>query len=422
MREAWTAYAAWATDTLGLRLSFDGKRYLLSEAVTDDSATQASASDSRAARSWLRRSKPRSAEAAETPTLEAASPDEVFRILADRLVALPAPPSACPREQPTAVHEIARPLLTAYELDGGVVHVAGCRLEDRPIFRLTQTGIVEGDNPGVVHHYFDPQGEPLSAEWIEAMGADRVSPLPADASKSEHRIDETQLKTVRSAAETMGVEPGASVAVVWIKHVSGTLRFDFGEESLDTSFSGWARTLVAPPATCPATGVETFALSTVEGGGICAAEKIGVCSVTGHRRPLPELVRCSESGQLAEPEAIGACSISGKPVLKTLLCVCPRCGERVSPSMMKGDVCEACRKPQRISTSDPRVKQIVASRTGLARRRWSASETPTVLVLESTSWFRRRVVVFDRETLEPKHAAEASRFSPVWRQLPLGEV
>lgn len=419
IREPWTAYAAWAADTLGMRLSFDGDHYRL-ETERDEQA--ATASDSRAGRSWLRRARPKPPAESDVAPVEAGTPSEALRAIMQRLAALPEPPAACPRHQPTAVHEIAQPLMAAYQLDGGAVHVAGCRLEDRPIYRVTSCQQGDQGDPLVEHRYYSDGGEAIPTEWITQVGAHRVGPLSPEASRAEHGVEASGPDRALAAAAAEGVSGELSVAVVWVKYTSGTLRFEFGDESLDTPFEGWAATLTAPAATCPITGAKTFHLATVEGGAICAAEQIGVCSVTGHRRPLPELVRCSESGQLAERDVVETCALTGKPVIANLLKRCPRCGESVGATVMKDDLCAACRKPTRLSTSDPRIQKIVAARTSMARRRWSASETRNALVLESTSWFRRRVVTFDRETLEAKHAAEASRFSPVWRRLPLDEL
>ncbi|MEO1498400.1 MAG: hypothetical protein AAFV43_14745 [Planctomycetota bacterium] len=425
VRERWTAYAAWAADTLGLRLEYDGQTYRLKHHEGDAASAAARQKAVKAGRSWLLRTRPPATPGADKPVFEACSPTEVIETLGERLNARATPPSACPAEQPTAVHHIAQRLLDAYTLDGGVVHVAGCRLEDRPIVRLTQLDADTGSEPALQHTYYDAVGKPLDPAWIAAVGADRLAPLPHSASKIEHRIDPEMIDRARAADAASNTGPDASEAVatvLWVKHAAGVLRFDFAEESIDTPFAGWASTVEAPPVVCPTTGVETFHLATVEGGAICAADQIGACVKSGHRRPRGELTECSVTGGLAEPEWLAECSLTKQPVLKEHLVTCPRCGERVAPSAMVGDVCSACAKPKRLPASDPRVERVVASRTSLTRRRWVASETPSVLVLEATSWFRRRVVTVDRDTLDIKHAAEASRFSPVWRRLPIDEI
>jgi hypothetical protein len=221
---------------------------------------------------------------------------------------------------------------------------------------------------------------------------------------------------LESARRSVNVAP-ALETIVWAKRARGRLRFEFGDKSVDAPFEGWARLLKAPPVVCPLTGVETFHLATIEDGDIAAAEQIGVCVVTRRRRLLRDLVKCSATGDLAESEHFGRCAASGKPVLKIRLVKCDRCGLLVAPTAKQKSDCEACSRVKRVGADDPRLRVIVAKHPNLAKLKWALAETPVAFVLETSGWFRRRVLSIDKQTLAVVQAAEASRMSSIWRPL-----
>jgi hypothetical protein len=278
---------------------------------------------------------------------------------------------------------------------------------------LTSVHDAEDGSHSIEHRCYDELGEPLEWSLVEALGVDRVAPLAAPAP----RLEEGRLaRMLESARRNAGVTPSLET-IVWAKRAHGRLRFEFGDRSVDAPFDGWARLLVAPPVICPQTGVPTHHLATVEGGAIAAAEQIGVCAVTKHRRLLRDLVKCSVTGQLAEPEHTALCAASGEPALKDQLVKCDRCGLLVAPAAKHAGDCDACRAAKRVGASDPRMKAIFAARPHLAKHRWTLAETPVAYVLESSGWFRRRVVSLDKGTLAVVHAAEGSKMSAVWRPI-----
>ncbi|QDV76067.1 hypothetical protein [Botrimarina mediterranea] len=408
--ESWTALAAWAADELGVRVAFDGKLYRIEEDV-HAAAPDASTTESAARRSWFRRRSPKE-EAAEGPEPFATeTPAELLGELVNRLRERPEVTHARPVSQPTAVHDLSAQLFAAYKLDGGQAHLAGCHFDDVPLVRLTW--VQEGDDgaQSIEHRYYDELGEPLEWSLAEALGVDRVAPLAGPTPRIEPERLARMLESVRRHAD---VAPSLET-VVWAKRAWGRLRFEFSDQSIDAPFEGWARLLKAPPVVCPLTGVDTYHLTTIEGGEIAAAEQVGVCDVTKHRRLLADLVKCSATGRLAEPEYVGRCAASGEPVLKSQLVRCDRCGLLVAPAAKRSGDCDACRRAKRVGADDPRLLAIVAKHPKLAKRNWALTETPVAYVIEASGWFRRRVASFDKESLTVIHAAEASRMSSVWR-------
>lgn len=415
--ESWTALAAWAADELGVRLVFDGDVYRIEE-VADDQPTDPSASESTIRRGWFRRRSPTTSpadqdDAAPEPFI-AATPADVVAALIARLGDRDEPTHARPVTQPDAVHELSARLFDAYTLDGGQAHLAGCHFEAVPLVRYTRVED-DDDSPTVTHRFFDELGEVIDWPQVELLGIDHVAPL----NESAPRLEEGRLaRMLGSARHAAGGEEPTLVTIVWAKRAWGRLRFEFGDESVDAVFDGWARTLTAPPVVCPQTGVETFHLTTIEDGTLAAAEQVARCAVTGHRHLVRDLVRCAATGKLAEADFFDACAATGDRVLTTKLVRCDRCGLKVSPSVINPGDCDACHVMKRVSPDNRELKLALMKRPVFSSGKWMVAETPTAYILESTGWLRRRVLTLDRKTYAVLHAAEAARFSSTWRTLP----
>lgn len=412
--ESWTALAAWAADELGVRLEFDGTVYRIEDAGPAE-PSDASASESTIRRGWFRRRpKPETEDAAEPEPepFTADAPADVVEELVRRLNDAGEPIHARPIEQPTAVHELSARLFDAYKLDAGQAHLAGCHFEDVPLVRLTWLADSEEATPRIEHRFFDELGVPLAWTEAVALGVDRIAPMADPIPRVEAgRLERMLTSATKSAAS----DPPALATLVWAKRAWGRLRFEFGDESLDTEFEGWARTLEAPPAVCPATGTETFHLAATDDGRIAAAESITPSVVTGRRALASELVACSATGLLAEAEHFAPCAATAEPVLLTELASCNRCGLSVGTREKHAGDCNACRAAEPVALDEATWGKAVAAHPKLAARKWQATQTADAYVLESSGWFRRNVVTLDRQSLAVLHAAEASRFSSTWR-------
>ncbi len=411
----WSALAAWAADELGVRLAFDGKLYRIEDAEPDE----ANGAEPNRRRSWFRRRAPKAdANEGEQPAPEpftTEAPADVLLELIDRLRERPSPPFARPIEQPTAVHDFSAQLFEAYTLDnGGQAHLAGCHLEDVPLVRLTTVHDEGGASASVSHRYFDELGMPIEAAQVAALGIDRLAPIV----EPRPRLDMGRLERMLESARRGVGEETALATIVWAKHATGRLRFEFGDESVDLEFDGWARTLEAPPIECPQTGVETFHLAADDEGVIAAAEAIVPSVVTGRRRLASELTKCAATGGLAEAEHFGVSAATGEAVLKSELVTCGRCGLAIAPAEQRPGDCAACRQAKRIDLAGERWNAIVVAHPGLVGPKWRTTEIAGAYLLESNGWLRRRFVTLDRDTLAVKHVAEAGRFASAWRSLP----
>ncbi len=446
-QEPWTRFAAWAVDELCCALAFDGTTYRL-EQDTFDANRDANQADSNPSASKIRRrwSLRRSAktESVETdaeatgPLLTATTQTELLKGLIAKLEEKPTPANLCPQYEPEAVHELTDRLFDAYELDGGKALVAGCHLEEIPFIRFTQIGSVNGsateqentsvgktdDGSIVLHRYFDIEGEAVSAKLVKELGLNETKqakePLPR---LSVHALD--QITTFKKLmVEDVGLESSHLLAIVWARRASGRLRFEFGDQSVEAPFEGWAKTLTAPPVVCPRTGRETFSLTSLDNHEIVASEEVVRCEVTGHRHVAADLERCSVTGKQVEPDLLKPCPLSGDLVLTTEFGTCPRCRLSIPQKFIDQTGCQICHGAKRIEANHPSWSAIQAKYAESARisgrnfarpqLRWQMAETDDTIVLVHDGWFRRRVATFDKSTLELKHQAEASRFSNTW--------
>lgn len=317
-----------------------------------------------------------------------------------------------PADQPASVYQIAEGLLSAYTVDGGKVHLAGCQLEDRPFVRLT---FRQGETTEEV--FLDADGRPAADPLLDVLGvrlAVRLERAPAEAG-----VRGLAERGAEAAAQRFGwLHPRVpeEVAAVWCKHVEGKLRFTIGPYTADLPFAGWARTLAPPPYVCPHTGSPTFHLAATDDGRILDAAAVGRCEVTGRRLEADALVACSWTGKRAAPDLIERCSLSGQPVLCSEMATCETCRQRTSPAVVQGGLCSACRGLRPVSKADPRMARVLTEHPRLDRwRAWQLSETETVYVLVARGLLRKLLAVVDKESLDIKLLATGSRLTRHWR-------
>ena len=318
-----------------------------------------------------------------------------------------------PADQPESVHEITGRLFSAYALDGGVMHLAGCMLEDRLFVRVD---LRYADRTVQIH--LDARGNQVGAAMVGELGMTRTVELPRppeDAQAEINRLLDLGIRMAKAPfppdAEPLEVEKAA----LWCKYASGKLRFTFGESSADLPFADWGRKLVAPPFVCPYSGISTFHLAATDDGRIAAADAMATCEETGARVLASELVTCSVTGRQVVPEAASRCSVCGQHVLSTELVECKMCRQSVSPATISRGRCAACRTLTPVAKDDPRVARLLEEHAPLARwDHWRLSETETVYILTASGWTKRLLVVADKESLRLSTLAEANRFFGGW--------
>ena len=335
---------------------------------------------------------------------------------------------AAPAHQPVSIHELTPKLFAAYTIEAGNIHLGGCHLEERPIVRLTYRpcGGTTGSDDRLTHVFAFADGQVVDDDTIRSLRLEETVPLsgrPPKLTEEEiARLVETAKTRLAGRFSDSQVELVAAT-IIWCNHAEGKLSFVIGERSVDVPFSGWAEMLrqgshAPPPFTCPHSGIETFQVAATDDGRIAAAEAIATCSESGQRVLESDLENCSVTGKRALPEFMDRCPVTEQCLLRKAMKACWMCREKVSPASLKAGCCQACRKLKRISKSDPRMARLLGEHPGLDHwRSWKLSETTTAYVLVADRLFRRLLVVVDRETLEPRHLATASRLFSGWAEL-----
>ena len=357
----------------------------------------------------------------ELVTLDHTLIDQLAEALRSQGEAIHWRPAACPQ----SVHPISRRLFSAYKIDGGNVHLAGCQLEDRPFVRLTYRQANAAGPEPLFHWLFDPRGEPVSKTMQQTLGLEELIPYAPRPPRLVAGALEAMLASGEAAAHarllSTAEEPLPELlvrALVWCKYVQGKLRFSIGEASEEVSFAGWASQLEAPAFVCPQTGTATFHLAATDDGVICAAEEIDLCSESGRRVLRRDLIECSETGRRVLQEFAANCPVTHQFVLRTLLETCPSCRQQVSPAAMTKTVCQACCNLQPVEKADPRMARLLGEHPGLDRwRKWKLAETETVYIAQAASLLRRLLVVVDKQTLAPLHLATRHRLFAHWNEL-----
>ena len=322
-------------------------------------------------------------------------------------------PHFAPVDQPASVHQIAARLFSAYTVDDGTLHLAGCSLDDRLFVRLDFS---RGDFQAAIH--VDNDGNEAGARLVDTLGMTETAKtsIPPDfVPDSVDRLVQRGIQIAQRRWADLGAGDLVSTTLLWCKRVEGKLRFTFGEHWVDLPFSGWTRTLESPPFVCPHSGRETFHLAITDDSRVAAAESIEPCSQTGQRVLDDDLVTCSVTGRRMLPEFAVTCPVTGLPVFGPEMITCDTCHENVSPTAVEGGECSACRDLQPVKRIDPRIAQVLQRHSSLARwGKWRISETATVYILVGSSWVKQFLTVIDKNSLELKLTATAGRWSRRW--------
>lgn len=336
---------------------------------------------------------------------------------------------AAPRTQPESVHELTPQLFEPYTVEGGRVHLGGCRLEDVPLFRVTLRITPRGGGAARLQDVFvDQEGKLVDRALQAELGLDDVRALP----RAPQRVDPgrlaDQLSAARQKAAAGGQVEGAASAevmaavVVWCKYAWIKLSFVIGDQTRYVEFDGWARSIAdgrvpPPPFVCPQTGVASYRIAADDDGRVTAAEAIVECEESGRKVLSSELATCAATGRRIHPSLTATCPVSRQVIARSSAVACGMCGQQVSPTAVRGGRCSACRDLQPLSKADPRMARVLDEHPGLDRwRSWKIAETEAVYVLVATALFRRLLVVIDRESLEPLRVATGTRFGSAWSE------
>ncbi len=339
--------------------------------------------------------------------------------LLEQLAALDQPVDARPKDQPQSVHEITSGLFSAYTVEGGSVHLAGCSLQERPFVRLSYAI----DQDRIAQVLVDAAGQRVDESLIESLGLAEVTVYEQRPPRRDTLAVAAQVDAARQiAVQELHIAPTENplaAALVWCKFAEGRLRFEIGKATADLPFSGWARTLEAPPFVCPATGAEGFHVAATDDGVITLAEQIASCEISGRRMLVRDLAACAATGKRVAPEFTIRCPILEQPVLADHTETCKWCRQTVSQSAISGGVCRACRQLQSVGKDDPRLARLLGEHPGLdAWRKWKLSETADAYIALASGLFRQLLIVVDKQSLDVLWLAQRSRLGGAWTPPP----
>jgi hypothetical protein len=202
------------------------------------------------------------------------------------------------------------------------------------------------------------------------------------------------------------------------------LLFEIGQGRGETTFQGWAQSLVSgavapPPFRCPQTGRQSYHLVATADGRVTVPEAIAACEESGQKVLESDLETCEITGRRVLPQFLATCPVSGKRLLPAVMVACAQCQQNVSPHSVREGLCQACRSLQPVSREDPKLARVLGEYTHLDQwPRWRMAETATVYIVRGSSVLRHLLLVLDKDTLEVAHLAEGFRFSRKWRAVP----
>jgi len=330
----------------------------------------------------------------------------------------------CPSAQPVSVAEVAPALFDAYTIDRGKAQLAGCRLEERPLLRLTFRYSTENNGvfDSVKHRFVDREGNELAPEFIDPMQLlDLAPPNRKSAPLADADLDQWIAKSHDNSAG----EEVICATVIWCKYAEGKIAFHVRGQIAELPFSNWARLLTdvpdaAPAFVCPHSGKRSHNITSTDDGRITVAEAVGVCEETGRQVLATELARCEATGALVLEKTLHECPVSRRLVKDSSLEDCKSCKQKVSPMSNAGGVCEACRRPEKVAPTDQRILALQEKHDEFKRfRHWSISETATSRIFQTSTLTKRWLIVENRESNELNHFRHGSKWNSKWRDLPL---
>ncbi len=345
---------------------------------------------------------------------------DLIRMLAQRLGRCERLPCAVPRADVQRVSELASYLYQPYHVDGGTVRLAGCTLENRFFFRVTN--IKESDGSvSLSHAWFDAEGNRVEPEVRSVLGLEELvcpaRPIPRQA------IPRPPKELGPADAGDTDTESEIVVAAVAVKWATGKLEFVHQSRSVFVEFAGWAQALrqdpsLLPPYVCPETGQQGYDLLRTATGELTVREAVGQCAVSGEWHLLTNLGTCVVSGLQVARELLEVCPISQELLLAQELTRCQMCGEPVSPLVIAGRRCRACRQTESVAGDDPRLDAIVqAFPEARTLSDWKVAETDTTLIAVGTRWWREWLFVVDRSSLTLRRLARRKRWQRRWQPL-----
>jgi hypothetical protein len=304
-----------------------------------------------------------------------------------------------PKGQPEYVHQLTEALFAPYEIEDGCVRLAGCRLEEHPVFALQEAG---DDN----WEFFDEHGQPVLPELIEALHLRTPVALatPPPSIRPSAVSNWVKQALTGPAADCLAALNNPILHVVWCFQAQGKLTVESGEESATFPFQGWALQVSQgdwqpPMFRCAYSGLESYRVTRTDRGQLTVPEAVGTCAASGTRCLALELKRCVSSGELVLPEYLQKCPATGEQVQVTEMLPCQQCKQSVSRRSLNRGFCSICRELVSIEIESTEWNQAIRdSLAGVHYGHWSMGQGERFVVFKGTSWRGRVLIVFDRRT------------------------
>jgi hypothetical protein len=272
-----------------------------------------------------------------------------------------------PNHEPNTVREVATPLLAPFQVREGHVSLAGCTLEDRPSLRI---GVVESRHgeASVRFSYFGPDGSAIDDRSLDQKGLNQVHTVAKRLRQTDHASIDRWMQAVEPQLEVAGAPALdiVDVSVLWSRWAAGKIVVQFTQgPSVSIPFAGWARDyvagrLAAPMFRCPASGLTSYEVISLDDGTVTVPNAIGKCAISGRERLLTDLDTCQLTHQLVSRELLQRCASTGQWVLADKLTTCQWCERKSSPEMIVDQRCQNCRAENRLASDDVRLKPFLA--------------------------------------------------------------
>lgn len=328
-----------------------------------------------------------------------------------------------PRSAVQGVNEITAKIFGVYQVPDGHVHLAGCSLEDRPILRISK----RARDGQWAHAFYDLEQGELTDEVIDALGLKDLVPVESRVQPISPIQREAWYQFV-AHQQNQPFDDDLILTVIWCKYAMGRIAIEIQDHVGQVEFSGWAAmfrdsVIKPPPFHCAHSGLEDYEVVVTDEGELTVPAALAVCDVSGRKLRVQEVGTCAATKKRVKLEFLSTCPVSGESILSTELCACAQCQQLVSPGVLAGGKCAACRKLESVRKDDPRIARILHEHPELDRwPKWRIAETREVVILLMSSLLKRQLVVLDKESLELRHAAQRGRFSKAWVPLPAAEL
>ncbi len=333
--------------------------------------------------------------------------------LTRRIDAVDATLMARPLDRPLALHEITPQLFDAYIIEGGQMHVAGCRISDR-LFAVCS--LVNNHESRVVQTVVDHEAQPVDAQLIERLGLLASGPCGIHPPRMPLRDAVEVVDHASSAARKLG-ELGElhSVVIVLSRWATGAVEFEVADTTTRVEFADWAAELKPPPIVGPQTGAPTYHLATTHDGRLAAIEQLATSDETGHRLLKSELTKCASTGKLVERDLCLECPVTGELSLKSTFAKCETCLQKVSRQALVTGECGCCRGRSVASKFESPLAELLPKFPALAKHgRFKLSQSRDVFVVEAIGIWQRMLVVVNRTSFDPLHVATGTPFTRQW--------